>query len=452
MGTEQLAKSLTRYRAGLYQNELLVEGRLSSLVGLALQAEGCDAPVGSRCLISCEGEEPVEAQVIGFNQGRTLLMPAGPVHGLSSKARVTVLADRLRFSAGNGLLGRVIDANGHPIDGKGPLVDCYDTKINSDPIDPLQRESVHEPFDVGVRCINGLLTMGKGQRVGLFAGSGVGKSALLGMMSKYSEADVTVLALIGERGREVNDFIRDTLGEEGMKRCVVVAVPADQPPLLRLQGAMLATAIAEEFCADQKQVLLMVDSLTRFAQAQREIGLATGEPPTSKGYPPSVFSLLPQLVERAGGIRNGGAITAIYTVLAEGDDQNDPIVDAARAVLDGHIVLSRALSDAAHYPAIDIGASVSRTRNAVISKQQQQLANLAMQYSAAYQQNADMIRVGMYQPGSDEQLDRAVRIWPQLQRFLQQELDEKVTLTQSAEQLLNAVQVTVTDADPSQSA
>jgi flagellum-specific ATP synthase len=452
MGTEQLAKSLTRYKAGLYQNELLVEGRLSSLVGLALQAEGCDAPVGSRCLISSEGEEPIEAQVIGFNQGRTLLMPAGPVHGLSSKARVTLLTDRLRFSAGNGLLGRVIDANGHPIDGKGPLVDCYDTKINSDPIDPLQRESVHEPFDVGVRCINGLLTMGKGQRVGLFAGSGVGKSALLGMMSKYSEADVTVLALIGERGREVNDFIRDTLGEEGMKRCVVVAVPADQPPLLRLQGAMLATAIAEEFCADQKQVLLMVDSLTRFAQAQREIGLATGEPPTSKGYPPSVFSLLPQLVERAGGIRNGGAITAIYTVLAEGDDQNDPIVDAARAVLDGHIVLSRALSDAAHYPAIDIGASVSRTRNAVISKQQQQLANLAMQYSAAYQQNADMIRVGMYQPGSDEQLDQAVRIWPQLQQFLQQKLDEKVTLTDSAEQLLNAVQLTVTNADPSQSA
>lgn len=449
MSVNQLQESLVRYKQGLQQNELLIQGRLSSLVGLALQAEGCDAPVGSRCRIASEGGESIEAQVIGFKNGRTLLMPAGPVHGLSPKARVTLIADRLRFFAGSGLLGRVIDANGNPIDDKGPLTDCYHTELSSEPIDPLKRASVTEPFDVGVRCINGLLTLGKGQRVGLFAGSGVGKSALLGMMSKSSEADVTVLALIGERGREVNDFIRDTLGKEGMKRCVVVAVPADQPPLLRLQGAMLATAIAEEFCSEKKQVLLMVDSLTRFAQAQREVGLAIGEPPTSKGYPPSVFSLLPQLVERAGGIRNGGAITAIYTVLAEGDDQNDPIVDAARAVLDGHIVLSRTLSDAAHYPAIDIGASVSRTKNAVTSKNQQQLANRAMQYSAAYQQNADMIRVGMYQPGSDDQLDKAVQVWPKLQQYLRQDIDEKVSLAQAHEQLLNAVKPNLPTGEPS---
>ncbi len=441
MCSDQLHSSLVRYREGLRQNELSIQGRLSSLVGVALQAEGCDAPVGSRCHISTDGGDGIEAQVIGFNHGRTLLMPAGPVHGLSPKARVTLIANKLRFYAGNGLLGRVIDANGKPIDNKGPLTACYETELSSDPVDPLKRAAVSEPFDVGVRSINGLLTLGKGQRVGLFAGSGVGKSALLGMMSKYSEADVTVLALIGERGREVNDFIRDTLGVEGMKRCVVVAVPADQSPLLRLQGAMLATAIAEEFCNAQKQVLLLVDSLTRFAQAQRQIGLATGEPPTSKGYPPSVFSMLPQLVERAGGIENGGAITAIYTVLAEGDDQNDPVVDAARAVLDGHIVLSRTLSDASHYPAIDIGASVSRTKNSVTSKVQQQLASQAMQYSAVYQQNADMIRVGMYQPGSDDQLDKAVQVWPKLQQYLQQDLEEKVNLEQAHEQLLKAVQL-----------
>ncbi|MBX2836806.1 MAG: FliI/YscN family ATPase [Gammaproteobacteria bacterium] len=441
MSCEQLRDSLVRYSEGLYQQNLSTQGRLTSSVGLALQAEGCNAPVGSRCRISTETGELIEAQVIGFKHGRTLLMPAGPVRGLCPKARVSLVANGLRFSAGNGLLGRVIDANGIPIDGKGPLVGCYQTELSSEPVNPLSRAPVNEAFDVGVRSINGLLTLGRGQRVGLFAGSGVGKSALLGMMSKYSEADVTVLALVGERGREVNDFIRETLGVEGMKRCVVVAVPADQAPLLRLQGAMLATAIAEEFRAANKQVLLMVDSLTRFAQAQREVGLAIGEPPTSKGYPPSVFSLLPQLVERAGGISGGGSITAIYTVLAEGDDQNDPIVDAARAVLDGHIVLSRTLSDAAHYPAIDIGASVSRTKNAVTPENQQQMVSQAMRYSAIYQQNADMIKVGMYQQGSDDQLDTAVQIWPNLQRYLQQELGEKVSLDQAREQLSIALQL-----------
>jgi flagellum-specific ATP synthase len=442
MSIDNLTDYLNRYKQGLTQNSLVIEGRLSSMVGLTLQAEGCNAPVGSRCRISPEGDgEPIEAQVVGFNQGRTLLMPAGPVHGLSPQARVKLIANKLRFKTGNGLLGRVIDANGQPLDGKGPLVDCYDSQLSTDAVDPLMRDSVTEAFDVGVRCINGLLTMGKGQRVGLFAGSGVGKSALLGMMSKNSKADVTVLALIGERGREVNDFIVNTLGEDGMKRCVVVAVPADQPPLLRLQGAMLATAIAEAFCAAQNQVLLMVDSLTRFAQAQREIGLAAGEPPTTKGYPPSVFSMLPQLVERAGGIRGAGAITAIYTVLAEGDDQNDPIVDAARAVLDGHIVLSRELSDADHYPAIDIGASVSRTKNSVTTKEQQKLASIASRYSAAYSQNADMIRVGMYQPGNDELLDRAVLVWPKLQQFLQQDMAEKIDLADSFKQLADIVQL-----------
>jgi flagellum-specific ATP synthase len=308
------------------------------------------------------------------------------------------------------------------------------------PINPLERAGIHEVFDVGVRSINGLITLGRGQRIGLFAGSGVGKSALLGMMTRHSEADVTVIGLIGERGREVNDFVRETLGPEGMKRAIVVAVPADQPPLLRLQGAMLATAIAESFGDRGQQVLLLIDSLTRFAQAQREIGLATGEPPTSKGYPPSAFALLPQLVERAGNMAHGGSITAIYTVLAEGDDQNDPIVDAARAVLDGHIVLTRALSDAAHYPAIDIGASVSRTRQAVNSPEQEQLIRRCLQLAAAYRAQEDMLRVGLYQAGSDPLLDKAVHFWPRLQNYLQQSATSGVNVMSSRSQLADILQ------------
>jgi flagellum-specific ATP synthase len=309
------------------------------------------------------------------------------------------------------------------------------TPLNPACLNPLERSGISQQFDVGVRSINGLLTLGRGQRVGLFAGSGVGKSALLGMMTRHSEADVTVIALIGERGREVNDFVRETLGKVGLQRAVVVAVPADQPPLLRLQGAMLATAIAEGFRDSGKQVLLLMDSLTRFAQAQREIGLATGEPPTTKGYPPSVFAMLPQLVERAGNLATGGSITAIYTVLAEGDDQNDPIVDAARAVLDGHIVLTRELADAAHYPAIDIGASVSRTRSAVNFAEQEQDIKRCLRMAAAYRAQEDMLRVGLYQPGSDPLLDEAVAFWPNLQNFLQQSQEAGVDMETSKAQL-----------------
>ena len=448
MSESAYANSLTNYRQGLYQKKLLAEGRLTSLVGMALQAEGCVAPVGTRCRIETDDSTGIEAQVIGFNQGRTLLMPAGPVDGLGPQARVTPISTHMTFQTGRGLLGRVIDGAGEPLDGRGPLRNCHQTRLSTEPVNPLSRSAVNQAFDVGVRSINGLLTLGRGQRVGLFAGSGVGKSALLGMMSKYSEADVTVLGLIGERGREVNDFVRDTLGDAGMARCVVIAVPADQPPMLRLQGAMLATAIAESFRDQQQQVLLMIDSLTRFAQAQREIGLAAGEPPTSKGYPPSVFALLPWLVERAGGVQGGGTITAIYTVLAEGDDQNDPIVDAARAVLDGHIVLSRELSDAAHYPAIDIAASVSRTRNSVTNQTQQALVKKSLRFASAYNQHADMIRVGMYQQGTDPVLDHAVAIWPRWQQYLQQSTDEKVSLAQSLAQLTAAIEHTPVESAP----
>jgi len=441
MTTATIQQSLRRRRAKLSLGELPVEGRLSTLRGLTLEAEGCKAAIGSRCLIDSTQGDAVEAQVVGFNRGRTLLMPAGGVEGLRSQARVRPISSQAMAPTGPGLLGRVINAHAKPIDGLGPLLASGSTPLMGQPINPLSRATVSEVFDVGVRAVNGLITLGRGQRVGLFAGSGVGKSALLGMITQHSEADVTVIGLIGERGREVNDFVRDTLGTAGMQNAVVVAVPADQPPLLRLQGAMLATAIAESFRNDGQQVLLLIDSLTRFAQAQREIGLATGEPPTSKGYPPSTFALLPQLVERAGNLASGGSITGIYTVLAEGDDQNDPIVDAARAVLDGHIVLTRALSDAAHYPAIDIGASVSRIRSSVNAPEHEALIRRCLQLAAAYRAQEDMIRVGLYKQGSDPLLDEAVVFWPKLQLFLQQGIDSGVPVDASRAQLADILSV-----------
>ncbi|NND91567.1 MAG: FliI/YscN family ATPase [Granulosicoccus sp.] len=435
MRAESLRDRLAERRSKLALAELSVEGRLSTLRGLTLEAEGCRATIGSRCRIDTADGASVEAQVVGFNRDRTLLMPAGSVEGIRSQARVRPVASQMSAPTGAGLLGRVIDAQGRPIDGLGPLIQSGAVPLLGQPINPLSRASVNDVFDVGVRSVNALVTLGRGQRVGLFAGSGVGKSALLGMMTQYSEADVTVIGLIGERGREVNEFVRETLGEAGLRRAVVVAVPADQPPLARLQGAMMATAIAESFRDEGRQVLLLVDSLTRFVQAQREIGLATGEPPTSKGYPPSAFALLPQLVERAGKLSNGGSITGIYTVLAEGDDQNDPVVDAARAVLDGHIVLSRHLSDAAHFPAIDVSASVSRIRSSVNDAEQEAMIRRCLRLAAAYRAQEDMLKVGLYQHGSDPELDEAIELWPRLQEFLQQGRDEGVDVTTARTQL-----------------
>ena len=437
--SSDLIYRLEQRRVALSLGELPVQGRLSTLRGLTLEAEGCKAAIGTRCLVDTVSGSSIEAQVVGFNRDRTLLMPAGPVDGLRSRALVRPLPGQATAPTGDALMGRVLDARGEPIDAKGALNAKGKVPLMGQPINPLSRAAVNTRFDVGVRAINGLITLGRGQRVGLFAGSGVGKSALLGMMTRHSEADVTVIGLIGERGREVNDFVCDTLGVQGMQRSVVVAVPADQPPLLRLQGAMMATAIAESFRDRGKQVLLLLDSLTRFSQAQREIGLATGEPPTSKGYPPSAFAMLPQLVERAGAMANGGSITAIYTVLAEGDDQNDPIVDAARAVLDGHIVLTRALSDAAHFPAIDIGASVSRTRSAVNTPEHEQDIKRALQLAAAYRAQEDMLRVGLYQRGSDPLLDEAVMLWPKLQRYLQQSMNDGVSMADCCQQLADVV-------------
>jgi flagellum-specific ATP synthase len=376
---------------------------------------------------------------VGFSGERLFLMPTGDIQGLMPNARVIPTSHVSRAVVGESLLGRVIDGAGRPLDGQGPLRATDSVPLTGRAINPLARRPIREPLDVGVRAINSLLTVGRGQRMGLFAGSGVGKSVLLGMMTRFTEADVIVVGLIGERGREVKEFIENILGKQGMRRAAVVAVPADYPPLLRLHGAMLATSIAEYFRDQGKNVLLLMDSLTRFAQAQREIALAIGEPPATKGYPPSVFAKLPQLVERAGnGDVGGGSITAFYTVLTEGDDTNDPIADSARAILDGHVVLSRKLAEAGHYPAIDIEASISRAFTEISKEPQQQAVRRFRQLYSAYESNHDLISVGAYTKGSDPQIDEAIAYNPKFMQFLRQGINEPVNL-QASLKLLNDV-------------
>lgn len=411
---------------------LVVEGRLTRMVGLTLEAAGCRAAIGEQCeVISSSGDE-IEAEVVGFSGESLYLMPTGNIRGLEQDARVVPTGRVGEALVGDGVLGRVIDGAGRPLDGKGPIHSQERRPLTGDSINPLGRDPIREPLDVGVRAINALLSVGRGQRLGLFAGSGVGKSVLLGMMTKYTNADIVVVGLIGERGREVKEFVENILGEDGLKKAVVVAVPADQAPLRRMHGAMLATSIAEAFRDKGKQVLLLMDSLTRYAQAQREIGLAINEPPATKGYPPSVFAKLPHLVERAGnGEKGGGSITAFYTVLTEGDDQNDPIADAARAILDGHIVLSRRLAESGHYPAIDIEASISRAMNDITTPDHQISARDFKHLYSLYQQNRDLISVGAYEAGSDQMIDAAIEAMPMLQDFLRQDMYTPVNLEQS---------------------
>ncbi len=435
------------------------QGKLVRVAGLVLEAAGLRLPVGAVCEIHSESrleKTPVLAEVVGFAGDRAYLMPTAEVHGLASGARVVPVRtpvnppvlgrvnhpwrrseDRTRhMPIGTGLLGRVVNAQGEPMDRKGPLQDVRSEPLVRRAINAMDRDPVRQSLDTGVRAINAMLTVGRGQRLGLFAGSGVGKSVLLGMMARYTQADVIVVGLIGERGREVKEFIEDILGEEGLARSVVVAAPADAPPLTRMQGANYATAIAEHFRDQGLHVLLLMDSLTRYAMAQREIALAIGEPPATKGYPPSCFAKLPQLVERSGNGLNGhGSITAFYTVLSEGDDQQDPIADAARAILDGHIVLSRELAESGHFPAIDIERSASRVMTNVAEPQHIDDARRFRQLWSKYSKARDLIQLGAYVPGHDHDLDLAVRAHPAMVRMLQQGMHTPAYMPDSVDAL-----------------
>jgi flagellum-specific ATP synthase len=420
-------------------------GRLTKVTGLVMEAVGLQLAVGSSCKVILPNAKDVDAEVVGFADDRLFLMPASDVYGLVPGAKVESprldspprprrrASDQARHvPVGPGLLGRVLDSTGRPLDGMGRLIVDRQVSLHGRVLNPLDRAPITKVLDVGIRAINSITTVGRGQRMGLMAGSGVGKSVLLGMMARYTEADVIVVGLIGERGREVKEFIEHILGTEGRARSVVVAAPADVSPLLRMQGASYATAIAEYFRDQGKHVLLIMDSLTRYAMAQREIALAIGEPPVTKGYPPSVFAKIPQIVERAGnGPEGGGSITAFYTVLVEGDDQQDPVGDSARAILDGHIVLTRALADQGHYPAIDIEQSVSRAMTNIIDQDQFTLVRKFKSLYSRYQRNRDLITVGAYAAGTDSMLDRAIALHPHMETFLQQNIQEKAQYEES---------------------
>ena len=438
------------------QPMLRATGRLTRVAGLVMEAVGLRLPVGSTVVVSQGSTQSVEAEVVGFSGDRLFLMPYDEPVGLMPGAVVRPndadvpspqfgpnqnpwrrLEERARMlPVGWEMLGRVVDSNGRPLDKRGPLVCQHRRSLRSKPINPIDRAAVERTLDVGVRSINGLLTVGRGQRLGLFAGSGVGKSVLLGMMARFTEAEIIVVGLIGERGREVKEFIEQILGTQGLRKSVVVAAPADVPPLLRMQGAAYATSIAEYFRDEGKHVLLLMDSLTRYAMAAREIALAIGEPPATKGYPPSVFAKLPALVERTGnGPNGGGSITAFYTVLSEGDDQQDPIADSARAILDGHFVLSRQLAESGHYPAIDIEASISRVMQQIVSPAHAKAALDFKKAFSIYQRNRDLISVGAYVPGADPVADAAIALYPELEAYLRQDWHDQATFTTSVTQL-----------------
>ena len=400
-----LLKRLQQYQTDGLGGRIAVAGKLTRVVGLTLEAIGCRAAVGSLCHIETQ-DGVLEAEVVGFSGDKLFLMPSEQLKGVIPGAKVTPLSEEHGVPVGMALLGRVIDGVGTPLDGLGDILTADTARYTTIRLNPLARRAITQPMDVGVRAINAMLTVGQGQRMGLFAGSGVGKSVLLGMMTRGTTADVVVVGLIGERGREVKEFIEEILGEEGRERAVVVAAPADASPLMRLKGCETALTIAEYFRDQGLNVLLLMDSLTRYAQAQREIALAIGEPPATKGYPPSVFAKLPALVERAGNGGDGqGSITAFFTVLTEGDDLQDPIADASRAILDGHIVLSRELADGGHYPAIDVEKSISRVMPMVTSEEHMLMARTLKQYYSLYQQNRDLITIGAYQRGADPRIE-----------------------------------------------
>ncbi|ALS99028.1 flagellar protein export ATPase FliI [Lacimicrobium alkaliphilum] len=430
-----LLDRIRKYQHQVPQAPTVAAGKLVRGIGLTLEAVGCQMPVGSQCLVqTVDGE--IEAEVVGFAESVTYLMPTEAVRGIVPGSRVQPLDREPGIPVGMELLGRVVDGNGNPLDGLGAIVPEKRIPLSRPPINPLLRRPIKQALDVGVRAINSLITVGVGQRMGLFAGSGVGKSVLLGMMTRGTSADVVVVGLVGERGREVKEFIQDILGEEERQKSVVVAAPADTSPLMRLKGCETAIAIAEYFRDQGMNVLLLVDSLTRYAMAQREIALAVGEPPATKGYPPSVFARLPALVERAGnGSGSQGAITAFFTVLTEGDDLQDPVADSARAILDGHVVLSRRLADSGHYPAVDVEASISRVMPMVVSAEHEAAARRIRQVYSTYQQNRDLISIGAYTQGNDPRIDLAIKAEPVINKFLQQGMKEVLPYDESLEHM-----------------
>ncbi|MFW6055604.1 MAG: FliI/YscN family ATPase [Thermodesulfobacteriota bacterium] len=422
-------------------NPLRVRGKVTKIVGLIIEGYCPLASLGSLCEVTpLHGGPPIRAEVVGFRQNVALLMPLGEMYGLGVGSLIRVLDPSPHIEVGSALLGRVVDALGRPVDGRGAII-CSETRHLYDlPPGPMDRRQITEILDLGVRSINGLLTCGRGQRMGIMAGSGVGKSVLLSMMARNTAADVNVIALIGERGREVKEFIENDLGQAGLSRSVVVTATSDQSPLIRMRGAFMAMAVAEYFCAKGRDVLLMMDSVTRFAMAMREIGLAAGEPPGTKGYTPSVFSKLPKLLERAGSFNGLGSITGLFTVLVEGDDMNEPVGDAVRSILDGHIVLSRDLAAKYHYPAIDVLCSNSRVMQRLVDQEHLRLSGRIRETLAVYAEQADLINIGAYKQGANPKIDQALKYIEAVNRFLRQDLTEKATLEQARQDMHNIFQ------------
>ena len=427
--------NLKKYHAALAAAKpVRLHGKVTQVVGLVIEGYCPDTSVGAICEIKPLEGDPIPAEVVGFRNNKTLLMPLGELRGVGLDSLISVRRDNATMGVGPQMLGRVIDGLGQPIDDKGPIAVEEEYPIYALPVNPMSRPPIRKPLDLGIRSINGLLTCGQGQRVGIMAGSGVGKSTLLGMIARYTEADVNVIALIGERGRELREFIEKDLQEQGLKKTVVVVATSDQPPLVRMRGAYIATTIAEYFKNQGKKVLLMMDSATRFAMAMREVGLAIGEPPTTKGYTPSVFAALPKLLERTGNFPEG-SITALYTVLVEGDDFNEPISDAMRSILDGHIVLSRDLAARAIYPPIDILASASRVMTDVASREHLDVASKFKEVLATYRQSEDLINIGAYKSGSNPGIDYAVAHIAEMQKFMKQAVHDPVMLEEAVQDL-----------------
>lgn len=422
-------------------NPLKVSGKVIKIVGLVVEGYCPTATVGTLCeLQPLSGGAPVPAEVVGFRDSRALLMPLGDLRGLGPGSRIRVLRSSATLPVGDALLGRVLDALGNPLDDQPGVPPSEECPLYSLPPSPMTRQPIDQPLDLGVRAINGLTTCGRGQRMGIMAGSGVGKSVLLGMMAQHTQADVNVIALIGERGREVREFIERDLGPEGLKRSVVITATSDQSPLLRMRGAFVATTVAEYFSSRGQNVLLLMDSVTRFAMAMREVGLAIGEPPTTKGYTPSVFATLPKLLERAGNFSGQGSITGLYTVLVEGDDMNEPIADAVRSILDGHIVLSRDLAARNHYPSIDILNSTSRVMRDIVSAEHLKLNGQVREIMATYKEAEDLINIGAYSEGSNGKIDFAISQIDRIRDFLRQGMDEAVSMEDTLEQLSGLIQ------------